>query len=79
MPIIEMHLMEGRSSTQKHHMAEAVTEAIVQSLGVTAQSVRILITEHKDEEFYVGGETITQRQNKASAGTSISVSGENTA
>lgn len=72
MPIIEMHLMEGRTSKQKEKMAESVTEAIVSSLGVTAQSVRILITEHKDEEFYVGGKTISQRQKLQSASTTQS-------
>ncbi|BEH12975.1 MAG: 4-oxalocrotonate tautomerase [Marinobacter sp.] len=55
MPIIEMHLMEGRTIEQKSGAAKAITDAITSSLGVRAESVRILITEHRGEEFYVAG------------------------
>ncbi|MCB1757731.1 MAG: tautomerase family protein [Gammaproteobacteria bacterium] len=58
MPILEMHLMEGRTEEQKQHAATAITEALVGSLGVKPQSVRILITEHKNDQFYVAGERI---------------------
>ncbi len=57
MPIIEMHLMEGRSDQMKAKMAEAVSEAIAETLDVNKNTVRILITEHKNAEFYVGGKT----------------------
>lgn len=55
MPIIEMHLLEGRSSEQKQRAASAITEAVIASLGVRPESVRILITEHEADEFYVAG------------------------
>lgn len=55
MPIIEMHLMEGRTTEQKSSAARAVTDALTASLGVRAESVRILITEHRSSEFYVAG------------------------
>lgn len=55
MPIIEMHLLEGRSSEQKQRAATAITTAVVESLGVKAETVRILITEHNADEFYVAG------------------------
>lgn len=58
MPILEMHLMEGRTLEQKEAAARAVTDALVGSLGVKPQSVRILITEHKNDEFYVAGQRI---------------------
>ncbi|MCH9829419.1 MAG: 2-hydroxymuconate tautomerase family protein [Gammaproteobacteria bacterium] len=61
MPIIEMHMMEGRSDDQKRSVAAAVTEAVTRSLGVAADSVRILITEHRREEFYVAGQTLAHR------------------
>lgn len=61
MPIIEMHLMEGRTVEQKRAVAQAVTEAVTRSLGVKHDSVRILITEHGDEEFFVGGMNMAQR------------------
>lgn len=55
MPIIEMHLMEGRTAEQKHQAAAAITQAVTQSLGVEPTSVRILITEHTPDEFFVAG------------------------
>ncbi|MDR2188628.1 MAG: tautomerase family protein [Azonexus sp.] len=58
MPIIEMHLMQGRSKEQKRKAARMVTEAVIQSLGVRPESVRILITEHSPEEFSVAGVTM---------------------
>lgn len=61
MPIIEMHLSEGRTAEQKRKVAHAVTEAVIHALGVKSESVRILITEHGNEEFYVAGETLAER------------------
>jgi 4-oxalocrotonate tautomerase len=65
MPIIEMHLMEGRTDEQKSGVAKAVTEAVTASLGVRAESVRILITEHGKHEFYVAGTTLAARNQQA--------------
>ncbi len=61
MPIIEMHLMEGRSAEQKSSAAVAITTAVSQALGVSPETVRILITEHRGDEFYVAGKTMKQR------------------
>ncbi|MFZ1386569.1 MAG: tautomerase family protein [Thiolinea sp.] len=67
MPIIEMHLMEGRTAEQKSAAALAMTEALSRSLGVSPETVRILITEHKDDGFYVAGKTMAQRQAEKNA------------
>jgi len=61
MPIIEMHLSEGRTAEQKRRVASAVTEAVIHALNVKSESVRILITEHSGDEFYVAGETLAER------------------
>ena len=55
MPIIEMHLLEGRSLDDKARLAEKVTAACVEALDCSPNTVRILITEHKNGEFYVAG------------------------
>jgi 4-oxalocrotonate tautomerase len=65
MPIIEMHLMQGRTREQKRAVAEAVSEAVTRTLGVRPEQVRLLITEHGSEEFSVGGITAGQRQETA--------------
>ncbi|MGE5471573.1 MAG: tautomerase family protein [Bacteroidota bacterium] len=57
MPIIEMHLLQGRTREQKRAVAKAVCEAVTRTLGVKSEQVRLLITEHNSEEFSVGGIT----------------------
>jgi 4-oxalocrotonate tautomerase len=68
MPIIEMHLLEGRTVEQKRKAAAAITAALTESLGVRPDQVRILITEHGYEDFSVGGKTAGERQAEAAAG-----------
>ena len=66
MPILEMHLIEGRSVELKRAAVAAVTNALVDTLKVRPEQVRILITEHNDENFAVGGVTVGERKNGAS-------------
>ena len=61
MPILEIHLLEGRSIEKKRKAVAAVTAALVESLEVKADTVRILITEHPIEHFAVAGVTVGQR------------------
>ena len=65
MPIIEMHLLEGRSVEKKRKAVAAVTAALVDSLEVRPDQVRILITEHASENFAVSGQTAGQRNEAA--------------
>lgn len=61
MPILEMHLMVGRTVEQKRSACAAITQAITETLGVKPEQVRILITEHGLEDFSVGGKTAGER------------------
>jgi len=61
MPIIEMHLLKGRTVEQKRSAAAAITQALAATLGVRPEQVRILITEHGAEDFSVGGVTAAER------------------
>lgn len=65
MPILEMHLLEGRSVELKRKAVAAITAALVETLKVPPETVRILITEHNDENFSVGGMTMGERKSKA--------------
>jgi 4-oxalocrotonate tautomerase len=53
--------MVGRTTEQKNRVAAAVTEAVATSLDCSAETVRILITEHATDGFYVAGKTMAQR------------------
>ncbi|CAM5477415.1 tautomerase family protein [Eoetvoesiella caeni] len=61
MPIIEFHLMEGRSPEQKQKMCAAVTRSVVETLGVPPQQVRILIHTITPENFAVAGITAAEK------------------
>lgn len=65
MPIIEMHLLAGRSTEKKRAAVAAVTAALVDTLAVRPEQVRVLITEHGDENFAIGGQTVGQRNQEA--------------
>jgi 4-oxalocrotonate tautomerase len=55
MPIIQVNMLEGRTVAQKRAMIAAVTDAIVHSLGVKRDSVRIMINEMHAEHFALAG------------------------
>ena len=65
MPILEMHILEGLSVDKKRKAVAAITAAVVASLEVRPDQVRILITEHPSEHFAVGGVTAGQRAETA--------------
>jgi 4-oxalocrotonate tautomerase len=62
MPIIEMHLMTGRTTDQKRRVMKAVAQAAAQALDVSVDTVRILITEHQLDEFSVAGVSAAERR-----------------
>jgi 4-oxalocrotonate tautomerase len=55
MPIIQIHLMEGRSEERKERLIELVTEAAVQALDAPRESVRVLLNEMPKSHFGIGG------------------------
>lgn len=61
MPIVQVNMLEGRSVEQKRRMITAVTGALVESLGIAADSVRILIQELPAEHFAVAGVSAGER------------------
>lgn len=67
MPIIEMHLLKGRSVEKKRKAVAAVTAALVETLEVRPDQVRILITEHDQENFAVGGQTVGEKNMSSSS------------
>ena len=55
MPTINVQLLEGRTLEQKRAFVKAVTEATVQTLGASAESVDIIIHECKRESWATAG------------------------
>ena len=55
MPIIEVHMLEGRTLEQKRELVGQVTEAVCRTLGARPEQVRIILSEMPKEDYAVAG------------------------
>ena len=55
MPSIRVEMFEGRTLEQKRGFIEAVTRVTCETLGTSAESVDIVITDIKRENWATGG------------------------
>lgn len=55
MPIVHIHIMEGRSDEKKERLIAEVTDAICRSLDAKPETVRIIIQEMPKAHFGIGG------------------------
>ncbi|GAA3422242.1 4-oxalocrotonate tautomerase family protein [Streptosporangium vulgare] len=62
MPIIDISLLTGRTEPELREMISAVHDAVVRSLGVPSESVRVLVRELPPTHWAVDGETIAERR-----------------
>jgi 4-oxalocrotonate tautomerase len=62
MPLVEIHMLEGRTDAQKRALLDAVTEAIRGSLGVPLTSIRVWIQEFSPREYMAAGELYADRK-----------------
>lgn len=58
MPIVQIHILEGRSIEQKRQMVDGVTKAICESLTIPPEKVRIIISNMENEDFAVAGKLV---------------------
>jgi 4-oxalocrotonate tautomerase len=65
MPIIKIHMGEGRTIKQKRTLIAGVTDAVIAALGVRGEQVRILIEELAPEHFAVAGKTTGEKHSNA--------------
>ena len=61
MPLVEIHLLEGRTDEQKKAVLAAVTAAVRDSLGAPLESIRVWIQEASPREFMAGGVLAAER------------------
>jgi 4-oxalocrotonate tautomerase len=55
MPIIQVNLMEGRTVDQKRKVVREITNAVVKSLDVPPDAVRIILQEMSKENYAIAG------------------------
>lgn len=55
MPIVTIHMLEGRDAEIKKRLIRDVTETVVQTLEVPRESVRIMLNEMPEHHYGVAG------------------------
>ncbi len=58
MPIVQIHLMDGRDDVKKRKLVAAVTDAICSSLEVEPKTVRIILSEMAPNNYSISGKLI---------------------
>ena len=55
MPIVRIELLQGRTTAIRNELITRVTDAVVTTLGVDLEQVRVLLYELPPEHWAVGG------------------------
>jgi len=55
MPIIHVHLIEGRSVEQKRAMVKEVTDAVCRTVNVTPEHVKIIMHDMDKHDYATAG------------------------
>jgi 4-oxalocrotonate tautomerase len=55
MPIVDIHLIAGRSQDQLKGLVEDVTAAVVKNTGAPAEHVHVILSEMEKNRYSVGG------------------------
>lgn len=63
MPLIQVSILEGRSSEVKKELIKEVTDAVVRTLGANPEVVRVLLYEMPKEHWGVGGVSKAEQPN----------------
>lgn len=67
MPLVNVHMAQGRSPEQKKALMAAITDAVVDTLDAPRDSVRVWITEMSNLDYMAGGELLADKQQRLAA------------
>jgi 4-oxalocrotonate tautomerase len=62
MPIIQVHLIKGRTVDQKRKLVANITDAVVKSLDVKNEDVRIILQEMAKDDYAVAGTLVMDKK-----------------
>lgn len=62
MPLVEIHLLEGRTDDQKKALLTAVTAAVHESIGAPLDSIRVWVQEFSPREYMIAGVLAAERK-----------------
>lgn len=65
MPIIHVHILEGRSEDKVNRMARRVSEVVSETLDAPLETIRVLVHETSPGDWYVGGKSKEERDRES--------------
>jgi 4-oxalocrotonate tautomerase len=68
MPIVRLEILAGRPPERKAELIRRVTAAVVDSLEVRPDQVRVLLFEVPPEHWAVGGQSMAERRDAEQGG-----------
>lgn len=63
MPIVQVHLLEGRSKELKQKLISEITSAVSRTLGNSPETIRVLLHDVPKENWGVAGMPMSNKQN----------------
>ena len=64
MPLVQIHLAEGRTPEQKRALLEGITRAVQDSVGAPLSSIRVWINEFSPDDYMAAGELLTDKRSR---------------
>ncbi|NSL50573.1 4-oxalocrotonate tautomerase [Calidifontibacillus erzurumensis] len=65
MPLIQIHIIEGRPPEKIEQLIKEVTDTVCKTLDAPIESVRVLINEIPPEHWGIAGESVKKRRLQA--------------
>jgi 4-oxalocrotonate tautomerase len=62
MPLVEIHLLEGRTDDQKKALLTAVTAAVHESIGAPLETIRVWVRDFSPKEYMAAGVLATDKK-----------------
>lgn len=59
MPLLQVHLLEGRPPAVKAQLVRELTEVVQHVLGSSRERISVLITEYPEGDWNVAGESLS--------------------
>ena len=66
MPLVQVTLREGRTPAQLRALISALTAAVVDSVGVNKEAIRVIVTEVQPTHWAAGDVTLAERESHVS-------------
>jgi len=64
MPLIQIHMAEGRTEDQKKKLMIGITDLTEKIIGAPRESIRVWINDFPDTDYMASGETLKEKRKR---------------